>query len=208
MKRSLIGGAVVLALLLSFAWFAKWRWPPGLTGGSPIQVRGGSIHGFARNAWTQCVADKDIFCASVSSNDRSILYSKNFDSQIPQPGKVEWTIRVTNQNGNGVLLCSNVNCDAVTPVPGNQYIYIELTDKQYSSWLPASPPSDRFFHDGSNGCQPDGSGAHPGEGPCDKILDAKVFVGGLANATKTLHCNDPSNNDPSNPCEIAVGKPR
>jgi hypothetical protein len=205
MKRSLIGGTVLAVVILSLIWFFLPN--KRLVAGSPIHVRGGSIHGFAVKGWTQCAKDKDIYCATVSSNDRSLLYSKSFDSQIAMPGNSEWTILFTNQNGNGVKLCSNVSCDAVTPVPGDQYIYLELTDKQYSSWLSANSPSDRLFHDRSNGCQPTSPAApgdYPGEGQCDKIVDANVYFGGMTHATKTLRCDDQHKKQ----CEIDVGKPR
>jgi hypothetical protein len=205
MKRSLIGGTVLVAAILSLIWiFLANR--HGVVAGSPIKVRGGSIHGFALNGWTQCDKDTDIYCATVSSSDRFILQSKYFDTQIAMPGNVEWTIRFTNQNGNGVLLCSNRKCDAVTPVSGDQYIYLELNDKVNSSWLPITSSSERLFHDRSNRCEPASpvaSGDYPGEGPCDKIVKAIIYFGGMAHP-KTLHCDDHYKKQ----CEIDVGNPQ
>ncbi len=205
MKRPLIAGLVVFALVL-----AAWLFKAGLanlpgTQHSPIQVRGGSIHGQAQGAgWTPCVAsDPTIYCANVSVTDHSILLSNNFFTPAaPVPGPMQWAVLFTSLNGSGqnaVWLCSNVECDATDHGADNQHVYIKLDNAQNSKWL-KKLPTHLYFHS-LNACSTPGPTTYPGEGPCDNIKVARVYVGNLNTYTE-LTCTKRAK------CALSVGIPQ
>jgi hypothetical protein len=183
--------ATLLLLLVSVACNKSQN--PFLASNCPVKVRGGSVYGQARGGWSTCGAE---LCATVPKGDSYNLASENFDTNIPtdvlspQNGQT-WRITFTNPDQSGhakdaIYLCNYPNCQNASGTADNKHVFMRLANSNTSNWEPSPQPgtTQLYYHDiGSPYCKT--NVPHQKDGPCDKLLSAKLQVNGTDKATLT-----------------------